>query len=134
MTQSAAVQSGTVCYSTSIGALTYDATLGCLSSLEEMKDIHGPITGALAEVEKMKPFWFTPINRPAGSDLAEQPGFGAHQIETVDPRLVGYGEDGKLRGVRYMEMTAVLAAAIQELKADNDNLRHEVETLRRKAQ
>jgi hypothetical protein len=126
MTQTAAAQSGTVCYSTTIGALTYDATLGCLTSLEEMKDIHGPITGALAEVEKMRPFWFKPKDRPAGSDLAEQPGFGAHQIEAIDPRLVGYGEDGKLRGVRYMEMTAVLAAAIKELKADNDNLRAEL--------
>jgi hypothetical protein len=131
MTQTSAAQNGTVCYSTTIGALTYDATLGCLTSLEELKDIHGPITGALAEVSAMKPFWFSPINRPAGSDLAEQPGFGAHQIESVDRRLVGYGEDGKLRGVRYMEMTAVLAAAIQELKADNDNLRIEVETLKR---
>jgi hypothetical protein len=126
LTQTSAAQSGTICYNSSTLLFTYDATLGCLTSLEEMKDIHGPITGALAEVEKMKPFWFSPINRPAGSDLAEQPGFGAHQIEAVDRRLVGYSEDGKLRGVRYMEMTAVLAAAIQELKADNDNLRAEL--------
>lgn len=110
--------------------LTYDATLGCLTSLEELKDIHGPITGALDEVAALKPFWFTPINRPPGSDLREQPGFGAHQVEAVDKRLVGYGADGELRGVRYMEMTAVLAAAINELKADNDNLRREIETLR----
>jgi hypothetical protein len=115
--QSAAAQSGTLCYNTS-GAITYDASLGCLSSLEELKDIHGPITGALAEVEKMKPFWFSPINRPKGSDLAEQPGFGAHQIEGVDRRLVGYDEKGNLRGVRYMEMTAVLAAALTELKEE----------------
>jgi hypothetical protein len=126
MTQSAAAQSGTVCYNTSGGTITYDSTLGCLSSLEELKDIHGPISGALAEIIAMKPFWFTPINRPGGSDFAEQPGFGAHQIEAIDKRLVGYDENGKLRGVRYMEMTAVLAAAIKELKADNDNLRAEL--------
>jgi len=131
MTQTSAAQSGTVCYSTTIGALTYDATLGCLTSLEELKDIHGPITGALAEVVAMNPFWFSPINRPAGSDLAEQPGFGAHQIEAIDKRLVGYDDKGNLRGVRYMEMTAVLAAAIKELKADNDNLHEEVQQLRR---
>lgn len=130
LTQTAAAQSGTICYNSGTLLITYDATLGCLTSLEELKDIHGPITGALAEVEKMKPFWFSPINRPTGSDLAEQPGFGAHQIEAIDKRLVGYDESGNLRGVRYMEMTAVLAAAIQELKADNDNLRAE---LRRRA-
>jgi hypothetical protein len=126
MAQTSAAQSGTVCYNSGTGLLTYDATLGCLASLEELKDIHGPIIGALAEVEQMKPIWFSPINRPAGSDLAEQPGFGAHQIEAVDKRLVGYDEKGNLRGVRYMEMTAVLAAAIKELKADNDNLRAEL--------
>jgi hypothetical protein len=123
MTQSSAAQSGTVCYNTSGGAITYDATLGCLTSLEELKDIHGPITGALAEVTALKPFWFTPINRPAGSDLAEQPGFGAHQIEGVDKRLVGYGPNGELRGVRYMEITALEAAAIAELKAEFDEYR-----------
>lgn len=113
--QTSAAQSGTVCFNTSGSAFTYDASLGCLTSLEEMKDIHGPIAGALAETLAFRAFWFTPINRPAGSDLAEQPGFGAHQIETVDRRLVGYDPvTGKLRGVRYMEMTAVLAAAISE--------------------
>jgi hypothetical protein len=122
MTQTTVAQSGTVCYNTT-GAITYDATLGCLTSLEEMKDIHGPITGALSEVMKFKPFWFTPINRSAGSDLAEQPGFGAHQIEAVDKRLVGYGPNGELRGVRYMEITAVEAAAIAELKTEFDNYR-----------
>lgn len=130
MTQSAAAQSGTMCYNTSGGTVTYDASVGCLSSLEELKDIHGPITGALDEVAALKPFWFTPINRPAGSDLREQPGFGAHQVEAVDKRLVGYGANGELRGVRYMEMTAVLAAAINELKADNDNMRQEIKALR----
>lgn len=123
MTQTAVAQSGTVCYNTSGGTVTYDATLGCLTSLEEMKDIHGPITGALDEVAALKPFWFSPINRPAGSDLAEQPGFGAHQVESVDKRLVGYGANGELRGVRYMEMTALLAAAIKEQQAEISDLK-----------
>lgn len=134
LTQTSVAQSGTVCYNSSTLLLTYDATLGCLASLEELKDIHGPIEGALAKVEAMKPFWFSPINRPAGSDLAEQPGFGAHQIESVDRRLVGYGENGELRGVRYMEMSAILTAAFHEIvdacrDAANDNFC--VELLRR---
>jgi hypothetical protein len=130
MAQTAAAQSGTVCYNSATGLLTYDATLGCLTSREDTKDIHGPIIGALAKVEAMRPFWFTPKDRPAGSDLAEQPGFGAHQIEAIDKRLVGYDDKGNLRGVRYMEMTAVLAAAIKELKADNDNLRADLEAMK----
>jgi hypothetical protein len=123
LAQTSAAQSGTICFNTSGNAVTYDATLGCLTSLEELKDIHGPITGALAEVEAFKPFWFTPINRPAGSDLAEQPGFGAHQIESIDRRLVGYDAEGNLRGVRYMEMTAVLAAALAELDSKFETYR-----------
>jgi hypothetical protein len=123
MGQTSVAQNGTVCYNSGTGLLTYDATLGCLSSLEEMKDIHGPITGALDEVLALKPFWFSPINRPAGSDLAEQPGFGAHQVEAVDKRLVGYGANGELRGVRYMELTALLVAAIQEQRAEFDAYR-----------
>ena len=123
LTQTSAAQSGTACYNSGSLLITYDATLGCLTSLEELKDIHGPITGALAEISALKPFWFTPINRPKGSDLAEQPGFGAHQVEAVDKRLVGYGADGALRGVRYMEMTALEAAAISELKHQFDDYR-----------
>jgi fibronectin-binding autotransporter adhesin len=130
LASSSAAQTGTMCYGTG-GALTYDTTLGCLSSLEEMKDILGPIKNALVETVNLKPFWFTPINRPPGSDAAEQPGLGAHQVEAIDKRLVGYGPDGKLRGVRYMEMSALLTADIRELAervcnlepdAANDNL------------
>lgn len=139
--QTSAAQSGTMCYNTS-GAVTYDATLGCLASLEELKNIHGPILGALGIVKSLKSFWFTPKDRPTGSDLEEQPGFGAHQVESVDKRLVAYGPDGELRGVRYMEMTAVISAAVAEiddkystlikkLEASNDNLTAQVETLKR---
>ena len=122
--QSAAAQSGTMCYSAS--GVTYDATLGCLTSLEELKDIHGPITGALAKVAALEPFWFTPINRSFGSDLAEQPGLGAHQVESVDKRLVGYGANGELRGVRYMEMNALLIAAIKEQQAEIAELKRRI--------
>lgn len=119
---STAAQTGTVCWSAT--TLTYDPSLGCLTSLEELKNIHGPIVNALDEVTALKPFWFSPINRPYGSDLAEQPGFGAHQVETVDKRLVGYGPNGELRGVRYMEMTALLAAAIKEQQIEIENLKN----------
>jgi hypothetical protein len=125
MTQSATAQSGTVCYNATAGAITYDASLGCLSSLEELKDIHGDIDGgaALGEIKRLIPFWFTPKDRPAGSDLAEQPGLGAHQVETVDKRLVGYGANGDLRGVRYSEIVAVLIAAVKQQQVEIEKLK-----------
>jgi hypothetical protein len=121
MTQTAVAQSGTVCYNSGTGAVNYDATLGCLTSLEEQKNIARPITGALGEVMKIKPFWFTWKNKP--EDPAEQPGMGAHQVESVDKRLAAYGSDGALRGVRYQEMTAVLVAAMQEQQAEIESLK-----------
>lgn len=121
MTQTGVAQSGTICYNSGTGAVTYDSTVGCLTSLEEQKNIAGPIKGALGEVMKIKPFWFTWKEKP--EDKAEQPGMGAHQVEGVDKRLAAYGADGKLRGVRYQEMTAVLVAAIQEQQVEIDNLK-----------
>lgn len=118
LTQTSAAQTGTLCYnSTAPGAVTYDATLGCLTSLEEYKDIKpGGIKNAEAEVNALKPFWYTwkTTSPEWKADKQEQPGLGAHATEKVDPRLVGYGPDGKLRGVRYAQTVALLIADLQE--------------------
>lgn len=108
---SSAAQTGTVCWTTGTGNLTVDTTATCLVSLEDLKDIKGPIDHALSKIMALKPFWFSWKDKTL--DPAEQPGMGAHQVESVDPRLAAYGADGKLRGVRYEEMTAVLVAAMQ---------------------
>ena len=121
---SSAATTGTVCWTTG-GNLTVDTTLACLASLEELKDIHGPITGALSEVSKLDPFWYTwkdGTPQRAG-DTQEQPGLGAHQVAAVDKRLVSYSDDGKLLGVRYQELTALLVQAIKEQQAEIDELK-----------
>lgn len=128
LTQTATAQSGTACYNIS-GAVTYDATLGCLASLPELKNIQGQITVSADMISKVKPYWFswkpgTPEWK--GGDHAVQPGFNAREIAAlpvIGERLTAKGPDGKLRGVRYMEMTAFLQAEIITLKADNDRLR-----------
>ena len=38
---------------------------------------------------------------------------GAFATAQVDPRLASYDGNGELHGVRYMEMTALLTAAVQ---------------------
>lgn len=132
MTQTSAAQSGTVCYNSGTSLLTYDATLGCLTSTLSMKDhwtYIAPET-ALSLVLKMKPGSFT--YKPGhGLPSGEQIGFNAEQIETVDDRLVAYNDEGGLRGVRYQQASALYSAAIQALKADNDNLREEISKLRK---
>ena len=116
-----AAQTGTVCWATGSGAtagrITVDTTVACLASLEELKDIkQGGIQNALVIINKLDPFWFTwkKTSPEYKGDKYEQPGLGAHQVESVDKRLVGYGPDGKLRGVRYSEMNAILIQALKE--------------------
>lgn len=133
ITTSSAAQTGTVCWTTGTGKFTVDTTVGCLTSLEEFKDKHGPIEGAMAEIGRLDPFWYTWRHGTPewdGGDRAEQPGLGAHQVESVDRRLVGYATDGRLSGVRYTQIVALLIAGMKELKADNDNLKREIADLR----
>lgn len=116
LASSSAATTGTVCWTTG-GNLTVDTTLSCLSSLEELKDIHGPIENATSLVNRLEPFWYAwkeGTNQRAG-DTQDQPGFGAHQVAAIDSRLVSYSDDGKLLGVRYQQMTALLTASIKEL-------------------
>lgn len=127
MTQTSAAQSGTVCWAA--GGLTYDATLGCLASLPELKDFHGQITDVWNNIEKIRPYWASwKKGSPEwkGGDHAVQPVFNAREIAAISgvgERLTAKGPDGKLRGVRYMEMTAYLQAEIIALKVANESLR-----------
>jgi len=62
----------------------------------------------------------------------EQIGFIAEYADKVEPRLVARHTDGSPGGFRYEQYTAALTAAFKYLKADNDNLRSELNTLKRK--
>jgi len=42
----------------------------------------------------------------------------AEDMEKINPLFVTYDESGKIIGVRYMQLAAVNAKAIQELHAD----------------
>lgn len=131
MTQTAVAQSGTVCYNSGTGAITYDASVGCLASIRSVKDIIGALSpvNALNMVLRLEPISFR-FHQGIGDDgQYEQFGLIAEDVAAIDERLIGRDNDGNLRGVRYTEMTAVLAAAMQALKADNDNLRARLERL-----
>lgn len=114
---SSAGTTGTLCWTTSTGLVNVDTTTTCLLSLEELKDIRGPIGGAeaLADVLALKPFWGTwkKSTPEYAGDKAEQPFLGAHQVASVDKRLAAYAPNGALHGVRYQELTAILVGAIK---------------------
>lgn len=133
ITTSSAAQTGTVCWTTGTGKFTVDTTLGCLTSIMAAKNITERLapSKALDIVSRLDPFAFRYKPGYGDSGHYEQFGFGAEEVMLVDERLVGRDPEGTLSGVRYQEMTAVLAGAIQKLKADNDNMRTEIENLKR---
>jgi hypothetical protein len=111
--QSSAAQTGTLCWASS--TITYDATLGCLSSLTALKQLIRPLTGALAEIRGSNPISYELKPEYDPTHAGRQIGFLAEDMEKLDPRLVGYGPDGKLRGVRYMQASALAVAGVKEL-------------------
>lgn len=125
ITTSSAAQTGTVCWTTGTGKFTVDTTVGCLTSIMGAKSITERLapTKALDIVARLDPFAFRYKPGYGDDGRYEQFGLGAEEVALADERLVGRDPEGTLSGVRYQEMTAVLAGAIQKLKADNDNLR-----------
>lgn len=120
----AANETGYLCYnsaSSPANEILLDTVI-CLASLEEYKNILGPIKPdyALSATMKMDPFWFTwnQKTHPSG-DTHEQAGLGAHAMEKIDKRLVTYDSKGHLKGVHYDEMSAFLVADIQALEAEH---------------
>lgn len=124
ITTSSAAQTGTVCWTTGTGKFTVDTTLGCLASSERFKERIEPMQpeDCVRIVMKLQTISFFK-RREHGGDLdpAEQIGFRAEQVASVDQRLTA-SVDGQVKGVRYMQDSAIYACAFQALKADNDNL------------
>jgi len=135
ITQTSAAQTGTVCWSSGsspAGKLTVDTTLGCLSSSERFKERIEPLRPAdcLKVVLRLEAVSFFKRREYGGDvDPAEQIGFRAEQVAAVDRRLTADDPDGNVRGVRYMQDSAIYACAFQAIKADNDNLRADLKRL-----
>lgn len=119
MTQTSVAQSGTVCYNSGTGAINYDATLGCLTSDERLKDISGPITGALDLVMREKPIVYSwkPEAPKAAIDPGQHLGLGAFATAYVDERLIARDPEGNPRAWREDAEIADLVAAIQEMNS-----------------
>lgn len=133
ITTTSAAQTGTVCWTTGTGKFTVDTTVGCLTSLLAAKNVTGYLapSRALDIVAQLNPFSFRYKAGWGDGGRYEQFGLGAEEVMMVDERLVGRDPEGALQGVRYQELTAVLVGAVKELKADNDNLREEINKITR---
>jgi hypothetical protein len=96
----------------------------CSSSLRYKSDVR-PFARGLDVVERLRPVQF----RWKDSGAADV-GFAAEEVEAVEPLLATYGEDGRIEGVKYKQVTTVLVNAVQELTRENEELRRETAVLR----
>lgn len=105
---------------------------GCAASSARFKESIASLNRqkALDDVLKFEPVsYFYKPEFNMGSD--KHVGFTAEQIGSVDPQWITYEDDGVTpHAVKYNEMAPLLAAAIQQLKADNDNLRAELSEIK----
>ncbi len=132
ITMANTTQSNSVCYNTGSGLLTYVVGDACTtSSARYKKDIYeiSP-ANSLALASQMVPVAFR--YRPE-TGLGDEMFVGllAEQVASVDPRLVVFDAQGRPDNVRYGNAVALAFGAIQQLRADNDNLKLEIENLKR---
>lgn len=112
-----------------VGQVVLNGTTGVLyqtASDYRLKENVKPMQNALASVSELKPVTYT-----WKADGSESQGFIAHEIQQVVPDAVSGVKDGEqMQSVDYGRITPLLAAAIQELKAELDAVKAELAALK----
>jgi hypothetical protein len=117
-----------VCYNTSSGLFTYDGTIGtCTISDNRLKDIDGRIDSALDRLLTIEGVNFH-FKDPSNGE-GPQIGVVAQNVQGVFPELISTDSHGTV-SVDYQKLVAPIIEGMRELRADNDNLRIEIETLK----
>jgi hypothetical protein len=109
------IMSGITISSSAVNSQSQPGTEAAASSRRLKENIQDLSLGIEA-VQKLRPVTFRWKNR-GDYDL----GFLAEEVAGVDPILVVYGSKGP-EGVKYLQLTAVLVRAAQQLKAENEQL------------
>jgi hypothetical protein len=117
----AAGSSTTVCQNANV--------LSSCTSARRFKENIKPSELGLKEVLAMKPVTFDLRNHKDNWEKHDL-GFVAEDMEEINPRFVTYDEKGEVNGVRYAQLTAVNAKAIQELQAEINELHRTIEELK----
>jgi len=98
----------------------------CSSSLRYKEDVETLDLGVAAElVERLRPVAFRWIESGM-----EDIGLIAEEVAALEPRLVTHNADGSIEGVKYRNLTALLAAAIQQQSREIESLREAEAALR----
>jgi len=99
------------------GYLVYAPTT-CSGSSQRFKHDIESLTSGLAVINQLRPVSFV-YNETGEANV----GLIAEEVEQVDKKLVSYMDDGTIYGVKYENLTAYLAKAIQELSSEFDNFK-----------
>ena len=89
----------------------------------------GDLAIGLDAVMKLKPVKWNPKSE-YGDPSRLHYGFYAEDIAETLPDLVGRDTDGKVINYDWPGLIPLLVKSIQELKADNDNLRDELSSMK----
>ena len=121
--------SGGGIYYTSSNSINY-----ATSSDYRLKIDINPMSGGLSRICALRP-----INYKWKIDTTDGEGFLAHELQEVIPQAVigekdAVNEDGSIKpqAVDYSKIVVHLVAAIQELKAENDELKQRITNLENK--
>lgn len=108
-------------------------TLGiCLgTSSARFKNNIASMEVGLEAINKLRPVNFYYKKGYGDEGVRKQYGFLAEEVVDVIPDLVGRDRQGKPLSVDIVGLTPIIVKSLQELKAANDNLRAEVERLKR---
>jgi hypothetical protein len=104
----------TLCVNATTKEVTENAASSCTVSSARFKNDIATSTTGLGVVLALRPVSF----KYNGNDQRERLGLIAEDVDKIDKRLVFYDSDGLTpRGVRYEELTSVLARAIQDINS-----------------
>lgn len=134
MASDVASTDNTVCINSSGLLLKGSGTLGiCLgtSSLRYKKDVR-PMAEGLTQIAMLQPKNFFYRKGYGDDGMREQYGFLAEDVVKVLPKLVSLDTEKRPNSIDGLGLTFVAIHAIQELKAENDNLRERVVKLESK--
>jgi hypothetical protein len=108
---------------------TSDGTLTSSTSDARLKTGIEPLNNSLEKLMQLQGVSFTWKNNP---EMGRRIGFVAQDFEKVLPELTFTNPADGYKGINYAELTAVLAEAIKELKAENDTLKARLEAVEKR--
>lgn len=103
-----------------------DGVLGICASSQRFKQDVKALKTCSDLVDLLRPVTYRWID--SGD---EDIGLVAEEVAKIDPRLVIYDVDGRIQGVKYRQLSAVLVQAMQEQASETQQLRHRLEKLER---